>query len=158
MARFLFFSVIASAGCAVLMAFLWIISLGTYAERMIQLPLAELRVGYNDGNLLLGAFQEETQPKRKWWARRPLQLSDLDHGFDAVCSTSSWAISIPFLFLVFVFAIPPAWWLVIYRDRHEMNRRITEGLCLNCGYDTRHTSDRPCPECGTPPRSIAKSK
>jgi hypothetical protein len=54
-------------------------------------------------------------------------------------------VGIPFwLPLLFTLA-PPLWWLI---QRLQNLRRRRDGLCRECGYDLRASSDR-CPECGT---------
>jgi hypothetical protein len=42
-------------------------------------------------------------------------------------------------------------WLIVrpFTNRHrEIQRRYSEGLCLNCGYDLRANPQGRCPECG----------
>ena len=57
--------------------------------------------------------------------------------------------SVPFWFLVLVFAVPPA--LIL---RSELRRRRSgPGRCAACGYDLRATPDR-CPECGAVPTGV----
>jgi hypothetical protein len=56
----------------------------------------------------------------------------------------NWAMIVPHWSIVAVSVIAPmAWSLCFWRNR----TRNLQGLCLQCGYDLRATSDR-CPECG----------
>ena len=57
------------------------------------------------------------------------------------------AIALPCWFLVLGCSVMPAMWLAGARSR-RLARRKKAGLCTQCGYDLRATSDR-CPECGT---------
>jgi hypothetical protein len=103
----------------------------------------------------MGAFQDPLPSPRFWWRRTSrLDMADAGPGLDFKMDAYSWVISIPFVALVIAFCIPPAWFLLVFRDRREYERRITLGLCMNCGYDPRGTpAGRPCPECGAPPRT-----
>ena len=44
--------------------------------------------------------------------------------------------------------IPIALWLLLIPSR-KRQQRLKRGLCVECGYDLRASSER-CPECGTP--------
>ncbi len=54
--------------------------------------------------------------------------------------------AVPHMLIFVAFAILPAWWFLAWRRRL---RRMPDGLCRNCGYDLRMSTDR-CPECGKP--------
>jgi hypothetical protein len=57
----------------------------------------------------------------------------------------SWSIATPAWFVVLVFALPGARWVVI---QLRQRRAKPAGFCASCGYDMRATPER-CPECGT---------
>ncbi|HVT87421.1 MAG TPA: hypothetical protein VHD56_01100 [Tepidisphaeraceae bacterium] len=57
-----------------------------------------------------------------------------------------WSIRIYYMLLLGItLPLPILWW----RRRRLRQYRIQNGLCENCGYDLRESSDR-CPECGHP--------
>ena len=66
----------------------------------------------------------------------------------------AYALWFPHWLVVLLSAVPPLRWGLRTRQRR---RRTRAGLCLNCGYDLRASTER-CPECGTPipERHIAK--
>jgi hypothetical protein len=55
-------------------------------------------------------------------------------------------IGIPFWLPLLFTIVPPLWWLL---GKMQKLHRRRDGLCRECGYDLRASSDR-CPECGTP--------
>jgi hypothetical protein len=57
---------------------------------------------------------------------------------------------IPYWLLAILFAVSPAWWLIVTRRRRIQKQRRLNGQCIRCGYDLRATPDR-CPECGAEP-------
>jgi len=64
-------------------------------------------------------------------------------------------VYIPY-WLTIAFAILPGMQAFIkLRRRRQRVYRMSQGLCLTCGYDLRASPDR-CPECGTVPRTPAK--
>ena len=155
MSRFLTFLVIASTVMAILCLALWGKSQANTFESYIPFPGANLGLGYDGGDFRIGAFDTSSPWRRLWWARtRRMDLSDVGPHLDLKMDGRSWAVSIPFPLLIIFFAIPPAWFVMVFRDRSETERRVRLGLCMTCGYDPRGTPDRPCPECGAPPRAI----
>lgn len=56
-----------------------------------------------------------------------------------------WAITVPIWFLLVLLSITPAFWL---RRTVRQIRRKRRGLCPQCGYDLRASTDK-CPECGS---------
>lgn len=57
----------------------------------------------------------------------------------------------PHLIVVAFVMIVPAWWVLIVRNRHELDARREQGRCVHCGYDLRESPES-CPECGEPAR------
>ena len=90
---------------------------------------------------------EDIKPQRRTWSQRL--------GFNARRATFSgpserateWGVRVPHWSLVLLTALPPVLWLGVISRLKRRNRR-KRGLCANCGYDLRASSDR-CPECGT---------
>lgn len=65
-----------------------------------------------------------------------------------------WDLDFPHWVLILVTIFLPGFWL----RGCFLRPRITEGHCIECGYDLRATPDR-CPECGTvPPKREPISK
>jgi hypothetical protein len=59
-------------------------------------------------------------------------------------------VLIPYWAIIVLSGVGPGLWLMGYRRRHILSRRMRRGVCWVCGYDLRATPDR-CPECGTIP-------
>jgi hypothetical protein len=68
--------------------------------------------------------------------------------FGIVSITSRLSVSVPYWFLCLLTALLPISRFVIPRIGQTRRERKRLGLCLNCGYDLRASTDR-CPECGT---------
>jgi hypothetical protein len=64
-----------------------------------------------------------------------------------------WVIEAPFWSLAIACAVAPSLWLCRWRSRHSVQRRLSKGQCVKCGYDLRATPDR-CPECGAVPEKL----
>lgn len=63
-------------------------------------------------------------------------------------SIHAFVFRVPHWVLVLMFALWPAVRFTrMYRRHRKRQKAITDGHCLNCGYDMRATPDR-CPECG----------
>jgi hypothetical protein len=71
-----------------------------------------------------------------------------DRAFNARPYRDPWSCAIPFSWISAPFAILPAVWIGLWLRRNLRMRRITYGMCRECGYDLRATPQR-CPECGT---------
>jgi hypothetical protein len=68
------------------------------------------------------------------------------HGGSTQETWDSLAVYCPWSILALVTGVLPGMWLKwTWRQR----RRRGQGLCQNCGYDLRASTER-CPECGTP--------
>lgn len=104
----------------------------------------------DEGRLMVGLFPEDTPGTRVWGRRMTAQLSDLQMERDRffLLDFWGWGVSIPHLVWAAAFAIPPIWWIIVVRDRRELQLRLRGGLCRVCGYDLRYSENR-CPECGT---------
>jgi len=155
MSRMLIALVVLSGAMVVLCLAFWARSNSKSFENRIPSPSGQLGIGYDNGDFRIGAFQEPQTTYISWRSRRStLDLTDVGPGMDLKMDAYSWVMSIPFGLLIFAFCIPPAWFLLVFQDRREYQRRLTLGLCMNCGYDPRGTpAGRPCPECGSPPRT-----
>jgi hypothetical protein len=55
-------------------------------------------------------------------------------------------IGVPYWLLVALPLVSPA--LALFRRRLR-RRRAARGLCVNCGYNVRHSASDRCPECGS---------
>ena len=149
----------AGVACLVALALLvlWGTTVGNAQILSIPAGTTELQVGSVDGVVVLGVF--EPRNNAAWgpwgWRRRGgvsiLNVQpDADSsflGFAFAGDLYGWAIAVPHLFLIAVLLILPAWWLLVVRNRHEIEARREFGLCRHCGYDLRE-SPEVCPECG----------
>ncbi len=154
--RIMFALVVVSGIVIVLAMVLWAQSMNGATEYKVQLPGAELAVGWEGGSLRIGALDRADASRgRYWWSRRSsLPWTDVGPGFDFRSNIWCWAVSIPFPVILVGLAIPPLWWFLVYRERAEFNRRVQLGLCLNCGYDAKQSTGNRCSECGHNPRQI----
>lgn len=57
-------------------------------------------------------------------------------------------INFPHWFIIITMMLPILWWWRRYRKRKRLRLMIGK-VCLDCGYDLRHSQAR-CPECGAP--------
>ena len=57
--------------------------------------------------------------------------------------------------VVFMAFLALVWSIAMVRVYRRDGRRQREGLCLRCGYDLRHATER-CPECGEPVHTQSK--
>jgi len=60
-----------------------------------------------------------------------------------------WTLTLSSPFLVGLFAILPAAWLLLCWRRRRHRLAIAGKVCVRCGYDLRASSGQ-CPECGQP--------
>lgn len=65
----------------------------------------------------------------------------------------SYSIIFPHWFALLVSAIPAIAIIIFWKSRR---RRMSKGLCANCGYDLRASPSR-CPECGQANSLVAKA-
>ena len=77
-------------------------------------------------------------------------------GFRYIRQTSTglrrWNVVLPYWAILTLAAVLPAASLA----RRLMRAPVAPGVCSNCGYDLRASTDR-CPECGTPIPAEAKA-
>lgn len=80
----------------------------------------------------------------------------VDLGIDA--SAPEWYSSFPVVLLGMFYASAMALWglSILWRCRRLVGR-LTDDLCVQCGYDLRGQPIPRCPECGTPFRTADKS-
>ena len=66
-------------------------------------------------------------------------------GFEIISyNRDTWAVCIPFWFLLAIFSVLPLIWIIRH---YRIHSRVRMDRCSSCGYDLRATPDR-CPECG----------
>jgi hypothetical protein len=103
-----------------------------------------------NGRAMFGTFDNSEPPNMRRWRPRHASMADLvvdeDRWFTG--DMFGWGFAVPHLLIAAMAAVPLAWWLLVFNERRELQRRIEFRLCLNCGYDIRHAHGR-CPECGT---------
>jgi len=58
------------------------------------------------------------------------------------------AVWVPHWFLVVIFAVLPARWLLRRSRQWRRERRASRGQCVLCGYDLTGNESGRCPECG----------
>jgi hypothetical protein len=58
-----------------------------------------------------------------------------------------YSLRLPYPLLIGLFALPPLLWLPGHFRRRRARSRAAAGLCPDCAYDLRGSTDR-CPECG----------
>jgi hypothetical protein len=155
LAKAMTFMAWASGAVSVLALVLWATTSSQFWSISIPMPAGRLAGGFCNQCLVVAVLDDPPPLKHVFWRmnRRSMGLEDIHDGWDFKSDLWSWGISIPFSALAIAFAIAPLWWLVVYRDRHEMQRRVQMGLCVNCGYDPRGTPGIRCSECGANPRT-----
>ena len=75
-----------------------------------------------------------------------VNISGFEIGGDVAVELPFWRITIPYILLALLTAIPPGRWFMNYRLEA---RREREGRCINCGHDLRGQTTGKCPGCGT---------
>jgi hypothetical protein len=63
-------------------------------------------------------------------------------------SYSHWWIGVPCWPFILATAVPPICWVRWFRRRKTTRQRMTQGLCLKCGYNLTGNVSGVCPECG----------
>ncbi|HTL29038.1 MAG TPA: hypothetical protein VL282_07455 [Tepidisphaeraceae bacterium] len=79
---------------------------------------------------------------KTWDSPIPARLQYLEFRFTH--DPYGWCVWLPHWLPILLLSALPMWQLV---TRLRQKRRTVRGLCMNCGYDLRASSDR-CPECG----------
>jgi hypothetical protein len=108
--------------------------------------------GPAQGTVLEGWEYFQSPLPRRWPVRsRPLGFEayrgQVTH-FVRLPPSTVHGVAVPHWFAAALLAVLPAAW-VVRRERARLARRRADGgLCPECGYDLRATTDR-CPECGT---------
>jgi hypothetical protein len=93
-------------------------------------------------------FSKARSPEEVWWwFDETAQVSNakyLEPRAGQISGSFDFFLAIPHWLLFLLNAPWPLWWLA---RRRKLSIRRRRGLCTQCGYDIRASTDR-CPECG----------